>query len=155
MNHRPLCAAAAVALLVAALGMGNPFRTCCRTGDGRPDPARSGPLSPVPLVTPASFGGGAAGSAGGAAVLLQGDLEVEDEDGVGPCPEPGLARVVRRGRDADGWATWWHADGSITKRGVRQVGGELLPFVMRLQPSQRQQGAAVPAASPVAGRGKS
>lgn len=41
-----------------------------------------------------------------------------DPDRVGECPrEPLESKVVRRGIDpADRWPTWWHVDGSLTKR---------------------------------------
>jgi hypothetical protein len=29
--------------------------------------------------------------------------------------------VVRRGIDTDGWPTWWHADGTLTKRTIIPV----------------------------------
>lgn len=79
------------------------------------------------LVVPASFSNGPA-----------------DPDHVGPCPQVDLPAVLRRGRDADGQDTWWHADGSITKRGTRTIAGQAVPFVMRMPATPESVGRDTP-----------
>jgi hypothetical protein len=141
MNHRPYCAATAGALLVLALTVGNPFR--CRDASGPTAGASSVQSAPqlIPLVVPlhqvqsVSFGDDhVVAQPAGLEVIGH---ELADPDVVGPCPQAGLPAVVRRARSADGWDTWWHVDGSITKRGVRA--GESLPRVLRVPAMKPQQ----------------
>jgi hypothetical protein len=163
LDHRPLCAGAAVALLLLSLGVGNPFRAQRATtadppveraetetrwrGSEMVAPIRSRPalqqepstadVPGAPRVVPAVLGAQPLASH---ATFVRNEAmgadPVADPDGVGACPQNGLPSVTRRGLDGDGCATWWHADGSITKRGVRQVEGEPMPFVMRLEPAR-------------------
>lgn len=162
MNHRPFCAFAAVGLLVAALAVGNPFRCAAPPVPKCPSPQGAlpvlpvlpvrAPVSPVVLTDVHSDIHSDTGTKPREQVEASDQAHLPDPDGVGPCPEVGLPRVLRRGRDADGWATWWHADGTMTKRGVRTVAGEAVPFVMRLKPElpPSTANASMPASMPAA-----
>jgi hypothetical protein len=118
-----------LALPLAALQVGNPFWA---------KPALEPPLraaqpppeaSTVRGVQPVALGGPPPAAA------APRPNEVVDPDRIGSCPEAGLAPVVRQGRDLDGLDTWWHADGSITKRTVTEIGGVAVPAIVRLRPA--------------------
>ncbi len=152
MNHRPYCAAAALGLLLAALSVGPLFRCPGPRESDASDPplatsaAITAPPAPVsetlavvPVEASASRKVQSAGFTPGGpsfrsrAVPASFSRGPADPDEVGPCPQADLPAVLRRGRDVDGQDTWWHADGSITKRGTRAVAGEVVPFVTRMQ----------------------
>jgi hypothetical protein len=139
MNHRPYCLAGALAVLTWGLVCGNPFRCVGGAGAAAPsDDARNESISPPPLVVtpalaPASATALVPAVLGGAAVDAD---ELPDPDEVGPCPEPGLPPVLRRGRDGDGLETWWHSDGSLTKRSTQRVDGEVVPVTVRVLPAR-------------------
>lgn len=67
-----------------------------------------------------------------------------DED-VGPVPARYAdLEVVRAGRDRDGWPTWWHADGTITKRARQRVVGQdgvvrWMPVVLHFARASRRR----------------
>ena len=118
----------AIGALVLAL-QGNPFR---------------GPV-PAPTPVPVTLGpeAGVAAPARSAPPAPATSAPAIDPDRIGPCPESGLP-VVRQGRDLDGLDTWWHADGSITKRTVTEIEGVPMPAIVRLRPAGervRQAGA--------------
>lgn len=141
----------AIGFLGAALLCGNPFLPC---PDVAPKPASVGPSDAAaheqqaPPARPdaetlrAEEATGAKGVLPVAALAVRLDPhepgEVPDPDGVGPCPE--AKAFVRRGIDGDGLATWWHADGSMTKRAVQVLrdaaGNELrVPVRVRVRPA--------------------
>ena len=119
----------------------------------RGEPARDPNVHQASTVTPApaeiplrmQLGGGAA---------------VADPDRIGPCPglgtrAPHASPVVRRAVDHDGWPTWWHEDGSLTKRVIQEVreqDGTLrrIPEVMRLTAAGKRPGADAVSARPAA-----
>jgi hypothetical protein len=87
--------------------------------------------------------------AAGAAELLPALDDIADPDRVGPCPQAGLPAVIRRGRDSDGRDTWWHVDGSLTKRGWREVAGAPVQVVTRVEaPNKQLAGHTTPASLP-------
>lgn len=118
----------AIGILGAALLCGNPFLPC-PDPDTEPAPPseaaaegrQSPPARPAVETLQAEEAAGSKGVLPVAALALRPDAhgpgEVPDPDGVGPCPE--AKAFVRRGIDGDGLATWWHADGSMTKRAVQ------------------------------------
>jgi hypothetical protein len=135
MRFRPICALLAVALLLVALQVGNPFRAAESAG-GTPVAPAAAPLATRVLpVQPVALG-----------MRAPAPTPPIDRDGIGPCPEAGLPPVVGQGRDQDGLDTWWHADGSITKRTVSEIGGVAVPAIVRLKPAAgRVRGAGTPA----------
>lgn len=137
MNHRPYCLAGALVVLTWGLVCGNPFRCFDRAGGGGAEgDVPAAPLVVTPVLAPASAS--MAVEREGAAVVDPDDLA--DPDEIGPCPEPGLPPVLRRGRDADGLETWWHTDGSLTKRSTQRVDGEVVPVTVRVLPQRPLSG---------------
>lgn len=84
------------------------------------------------------------------------DAGLPDPDGIGPLPKAAgtvSSPVVRRGRDADGWPTWWHADGSLTKQveqTLREPDGtpHRVPSVVRMRPGAVKKADSAPAQRP-------
>jgi hypothetical protein len=98
------------------------------------EPARSPPVpGPEVHLLPAS----APASPPGPMSALVGEPANASAMGeaLGPCPADVASPVVRSGLDADGWPTWWHADGSKTKRVLQHVGGAGVPAIVRMQPA--------------------
>lgn len=108
-----------------------------------PDPAEA-------PTAPASRPGAALRDLLASRAAQGGEPTLPDPDGVGPLPALAAkveSPVIRRGRDGDGFATWWHADGSLTKRveqTLRDAEGRAhkVPSVIRVAP-----GAGAPAAT--------
>ncbi len=135
MNRSSMFGALAVGILLLALAVGNPFLPLPRRA--APGPHATQPDGPtampaslstqaigsVPLRMTAAPAPAAASRDTGAADSDDSSefaTDLPDPDRIGPCPRAGIA-VVRRGIDPlDGRPTWWHADGSMTKR-VQQV----------------------------------
>lgn len=125
MNHRPFCLLGAGVVLAIAVVMGNPFLPCAQQ-QAKELPASG--MGPAPVVaTPAMAP--SPGAVVPASLAVPND--VLDPDQVGPCPEAGLPAVARQGIDVDGAPTWWHADGSVTKRVSQVRDGIAVPVVVR------------------------
>jgi hypothetical protein len=138
----------AIGVLLGALLLGNPFR---RTAEAAPGGAAAGADVQPPSVetTPISHTSAALRLPS----VVQPDEKTaeqtrEDEASVGPCPrQPLTSPVTRSGIDQDGWPTWWHEDGSVTKR-VRQTerdpfSGKVVSVAWRVvvaRPGQRPPG---------------
>jgi hypothetical protein len=132
LNRSSLFGALAVAVLLLALAAGNPFLPEAPRAPVPPAlvvPAvtseRVTPVHAVPLATRAASPAGAT---------------LPDPDRVGDCPRKGIA-VLRRGIDpADGRPTWWHVDGTITKRGVQRLrDGDVtaeVPIILTMTPQK-------------------
>ena len=128
-------------ILAGALVYGNPCRQGCGMGACPPSPGLTAPLV-LPAVAPVEPAPAPARSEPLAMTAISAPAaEIPDPDNLGTCPQWGgstsISPVVRRAIDADGWPTWWHADGSLTKRvlqGVRDAEGNQLkaPAVYRL-----------------------
>ena len=169
-----LCFALAITVLLGALVIGNPCARCGTTGkDGAGDPGlapgrrASAPGTgasesdrPIP-VQPAAAGASAQAAQASLARPVQEGIEpaalrlssprtasseLPDPDRVGECPREGVfPRVIRRGIDVDRWPTWWHLDGSLTKRVVQNLSDESgvvvrAPAVMVLKPGKHRLG---------------
>ncbi len=121
MNRSSLCSAITIAVLLGALGIGNPFLAADH-------PAH---VAPRTSVRPVGVNPAGANPAGVNAVALRAHAAVHRVVPVvaavpafDNCPrETPENRVVRAGYDVDGHATWWHEDGSRTKV-VAETGGE-------------------------------
>jgi hypothetical protein len=126
VNRSSLCSAITIAVLLGALGIGNPFLAADH-------PAHVAPRTSVRPVGGSPVGANPVGvnAAGVNAVALRAHAAVHRVVPVvaavpafDNCPrETPASRVVRAGYDVDGHATWWHEDGSRTKV-VAETGGE-------------------------------
>ena len=103
----------AIGVLVGALCLGNPWR------GGPPADVAPFPAQPAATRVDSEPPRGAVVHGPG---MGPGHHGAAPEEDVGACPERYAdLPVLRAGRDQDGWPTWWHADGTITKRAVQRV----------------------------------
>lgn len=147
MNRPLLCMLLALAALAGGLALSPPA-----TEPGA-RPARPRITPPAELRSPLSIAPAPPVDAE-PVLALEPVGPLPDPDRVGPCPEAyAHLRVERRGLDEEGRPTWWHADGSVTKRIVQRVRGDGrevdVPGILRLTPRDHFVGGHAVAAQPV------
>jgi hypothetical protein len=158
MNRPSLLLCLAGGVIAAALVFGGPAPR-----GTAPAATGTGPLvaepAPGPTAAPArGVAGTGPGSRPSPAPGSEARVELADPDRVGECPpwngEAATSPTVRRGIDGDGFPTWWHADGSLTKRVVqtgRDASGNPFrtPATVRLTRPEARSDAEPPAAASV------
>jgi hypothetical protein len=132
MNRPLICMLLALAALAGGLVLNPPAEGVT---------AAPKTAAPRPTRSPLSMTSGAPIEAA-PAVAVQSVGGLPDPDRVGPCPEAYASlAVARRGLDEEGRPTWWHVDGTITKRIVQRVredGREVeVPSLLRMTPRSK------------------
>lgn len=130
MDRPLLCMLLAIAALAGGLALSPRTDGVVANGAPSPVPQPRTLRSPLAMTPPAPVAE--------AARATEADA-LPDPDRVGPCPEAYASlAVARRGLDEEGRPTWWHVDGSITKRVVQRVRGDGedvdVPAILRMTP---------------------